>query len=109
VTEFWLRPQARSDLDTIWDYTVQSWGVQQSRSYIAEIRDTCGKLAENPGLGKCRNELYKELRVFPSGKHLIFYLTIAEGIDVIRILHERMDTHNQLRQHPAPDTDQTNH
>ena len=34
VAEYWLRPKARSDIDTIWDYTVKTWGVQQARSYL---------------------------------------------------------------------------
>jgi toxin ParE1/3/4 len=50
-------------------------------------------LAENPDLGKRRDELYKGLRVYPSGKHVVFYITMDKGIDVVRILHGSMDTH----------------
>ena len=96
MTEYWLRPEARSDTDAIWEYTVKTWGVQQARSYIAGLRDVSTKLTDNPELGKCRDELLQGLRVYPSGKHLIFYLTTAEGIDIVRILHESMDTRRHL-------------
>jgi len=96
VAEYRLRPKARSDIDAIWDYTVKAWGVQQARSYIAGLRDVCTKLAENPELGKRQDELYKGLRVYPSGKHVVFYLTVDKGIDVVRILHGSMDTHRHL-------------
>jgi len=96
VAEYRLRPKARSDIDAIWDYTVKTWGVQQARSYIAGLRDVCTELVENPGLGKCRDDLHKGLRVYPSGKHVVCYLTEDKGIDVVRILHGSMDTHRHL-------------
>ncbi len=96
MAEYRLRPKARSDIDAIWDYTVKTWGVQQARSYIAGLRDVCTELADNPELGKCRDELHKGLRVYPYGKHLVFYLTMDKGIDVVRILHGNMDTHRHL-------------
>jgi len=96
VAEFRLRPKARSDIDAIWDYTVKTWGVQQARSYITGLRDVCTDLAENPELGKHRDELYKGLRVYPSGKHVVCYLTGDKGIDIVRILHGNMDIRRHL-------------
>ncbi len=96
MAEYRLRPKARSDIDTIWDYTVKTWGVQQARSYIVGLRDVCTELADNSELGKRRDELHKGLRVYPSGKHLVFYLTTDTDIDIVRILHGSMDTHRHL-------------
>ena len=31
-----LRPKARADLDSIWDYTVASWGRDQAKTYLRE-------------------------------------------------------------------------
>ncbi|HYQ71174.1 MAG TPA: type II toxin-antitoxin system RelE/ParE family toxin [Gammaproteobacteria bacterium] len=67
MAEYRLRSKARSDIDAIWDYTVQSWGVQQALHYLNGLRDVCTELADNPELGKCRDELYKGLRVYPYG------------------------------------------
>jgi toxin ParE1/3/4 len=61
------------------------------------LRDVCTDLADNPELGKCRDELYKGLRVYPSGKHLVFYLIMENGIDVVRILHGSMDVQRHLK------------
>lgn len=96
MAEYWLRPKARSDIDAIWDHTVQTWGVQQARHYLNGLRDVCTELADNQELGKCRDELYKGLRVYPSGKHLVFYLVIEKGVDVVRILHGSMDIQRHL-------------
>ncbi|MGB7934602.1 MAG: type II toxin-antitoxin system RelE/ParE family toxin [Gammaproteobacteria bacterium] len=97
MAEVRLRPKARSDIDAIWDYTIATWGVQQARHYLNGLHDVCTELADYPELGKCRDELYKGLRVYPSGKHLVFYLIMDKGIDVVRILHGSMDVQRHLR------------
>lgn len=96
MTEYRLRPKAQSDIEGIWDYSYRTWGVQQANSYLAGLRDVCTELAGNPNLGKSRDDLYKGLRVYPSGKHLVFYLTTGKGIDIVRVLHERMDSNRHL-------------
>ena len=48
-------------------------------------------LAENPDLGRIYDEVHEGLGMHPSGKHLVFYFNVDPGIDIVRILHERMD------------------
>jgi toxin ParE1/3/4 len=60
------------------------------------LNQTFGTLAENPELGRIYDEVYKGLRVYPSGRHLIFYFATTEEIDVVRVLHERMDIPSHL-------------
>ena len=48
-------------------------------------------MTDNPELGKRRDELHKGLCVYPSGKHLVFYLAMDKDIDVVRILHASMN------------------
>lgn len=91
MPEFALRPKARADLDSIWDYTVQTWGHDQAKTYLRALSRTFKALAKKPELGRVYDEVYAGLRVYPSGKHLIFYFVTEEGIDVVRVLHERMD------------------
>ncbi len=96
MPEYRLRPRARADLDGIWNYTYATWGAKQARHYLGDLKRTFAKLARKPHLGKSRNELYEGLCVYPAGKHLICYLAIDVGIDVVRILHERMDVQRHL-------------
>lgn len=39
-------PAAIADIDGIWDYTAETWGVDQAEHYTDDIRDTCDALAE---------------------------------------------------------------
>ncbi len=59
------------------------------------LNGTFEALAENPELERIY-EVYEGLRVYPSGRHLIFFLATNEGIDVVRVLHERMDIPSHL-------------
>ena len=91
-----LRPRARADLDNIWEYTLRTWGQKQAERYLRALNDTFHALAEQPKLGRSYDEVHEGLRVYPSGKHLIFYFETKTGIDVVRVLHERMDVRSHL-------------
>ena len=85
-----LRPLARRDLEEIWDYSAARWGVPQANAYLAQLRTTIEALKSNSSLSADAGHLKAGLRKARSGSHLI-YFHVAEGIDVVRILHERRD------------------
>jgi toxin ParE1/3/4 len=41
--------------------------------------------------GRERPDLRQDLRSFPVGSYLIFYVPLADGIEVIRVMHGRQD------------------
>ena len=96
MPEFALRPRACRDLDGIWAYTVQTWGLAQAKTYLRALNRAFKTLAKNPELGRRQDEVYEGLRVYPSGKHLIFFFATEKGIDIVRVLHERMDIQAHL-------------
>ena len=96
MPEFALRPKARADLEAIWDYTVGTWGREQAKTYLRALNHTFKSVAKKPELGRIYDEVYEGLRVYPSGKHLIFYFSTENGIDIVRVLHERMDITSHL-------------
>ena len=93
-----LSRTAQADLDGIWDYTEQTWSEEQAERYTAMIRDTCLALAAGRKTGKPADRFRTGYRVRTVGSHFIFYTTTQDGvIQVIRILHQRMDVASQLR------------
>jgi len=44
-------------------------------------------LAPQPLMGRSRDELSPGVRSLPFGRYVIFYLPLADGIDVVRVLH----------------------
>jgi toxin ParE1/3/4 len=92
-----LRQEAIDDLNDIWDYTFEQWSENQADKYYATLKFACKEIGENPELGKDYTGIKRNLLGLKSGRHIIFYHLISEDeIEVIRILHERMDLKNRL-------------
>lgn len=86
-----LSPLAEEDLFKIISTTIESWGNTQAEVYAQTIDTALLKLAEYPDFGKERNDVYNGAKSFPVEKHIVFYQVSEKGIDVARILHQRMD------------------
>jgi len=86
-----LSPLAESDLHKIITSTIETWGSKQARVYAESLDSALIKLAQYPDFGRQRDELYTDARSFPIEKHIIFYRIANDGIEVARILHQRMD------------------
>src|SRR5262245_35082847 len=92
-----LRQKAIDDLTGIWNYTVQQWSESQADNYFEAIKFACKEIGVNPKIGRVYAAISKHLLGFKSGKHIIFYHLISEDeIEVVRILHERMDLKKRL-------------
>ncbi len=92
-----FRQKANEDLNNIWNYTYENWSENQADKYYATIKFHCLEIGKNPKLGKIYNGISRKLLGLKSGKHIIFYHSISEKeIEIIRILHERMDLKNRL-------------
>lgn len=86
---------AISDIDEIWDYTFETWGVDQAERYTLEIRTICHDLALGQKLGRQVKERSGYFR-YTVGRHLIFFKERDEGILVMRVLHQNMDVERHL-------------
>jgi toxin ParE1/3/4 len=92
-----FRQAAIDDLKDIWNYTVEEWSEKQADKYYASLKFGCLQIGVNPELGKEYEEIKSNLFGLRTGKHIIFYQVINEQeIEIVRILHERMDLKNRM-------------
>lgn len=91
-----LLRSALRDLDTIWTYTARTWGVAQADTYVTALHCDMERLREYPELGPAHPSRIAAFRKLPSGHHVIFYLVLEDCVEVVRVLHERMDLKRQL-------------
>ncbi len=96
MQSFKLTHKARSDLKSIAVYTQRKWGREQRRVYLKQIDDAFHLLARSPESGKRCDYIKKGYRKFPSGSHIIFYRANHDQIEIIRVLHKRMDVEINL-------------
>src|SRR5687768_15599140 len=98
MAKYTLTNKAVEDLSNIWNYTYEVWSEEQADKYYLMIIDCCDLLSKQPEKGKNYDEIHQGLLGMKVGKHVIFYQTCKLGeIEVIRILHERMDLKNRLQ------------
>ncbi|WP_105381755.1 type II toxin-antitoxin system RelE/ParE family toxin [Neorhizobium alkalisoli] len=90
-----LSPLAEADLEKIWSYTVEAWSWEQAERYHGEMLDIFAGLAAGQLSGR-RTDVREGYLKYPIGSHFVFYRLGAGGIEVIRILHQRMDVSRHL-------------
>ena len=91
TSELIYSQRAERDLAAIGRDSDQRWGRQQTRRYLRDIRDAARNLLDLPNKGRDWSQLIDGMRSSPSGSHMIFFVPHETHIEVVRILHQRMD------------------
>jgi toxin ParE1/3/4 len=97
VSGYLLSPAAQSDLDQIWNYTYDRWNPDQAEEYLRELQRALERAGTNPLIGRPCDEIRPGYRKLAAGSHILFYRLLPEDvIDVVRVLHRRMDIDRHL-------------
>lgn len=90
-----LTPLAEADLEEIWTYTSHYWSMEQADKYHREIMAAIEGLAAEslPGHPCDVREDYWKYKV---GMHVLYYRCSGDFLDIIRVLHGRMDVDAHL-------------
>ena len=96
MSRYRLTPAAQRDLSSIWDLTEERWDVRQAETYVNEIRAAIERIADDPGRGRPCDDIREGYRRSNIGSQLVFYVESAGSIDLIRVLHQRMDPTRHL-------------
>ena len=96
MTRATLSPLAAADIEAIWDYSATTWDDAQAERYVTRLRSAIEGLATHPRLGRPCDEVRPGYRKLSVGSHLLFYRTNDTGIEIIRILHQKMDVDDYL-------------
>ena len=91
AAEIVYRPAAITDIQDIATYTAERWRRNQARSYLAALRRDIESLTEFALRYPMHEASALDLRSMNSGHHIVFYLVTDQTVEIIRILHERMD------------------
>jgi toxin ParE1/3/4 len=89
-----LSPLAEADLEDIWLYTAKHWSMKQADTYLRSLVEAFEGLAA--GLKQGRPSVLPDFQKYLCGSHAIYFLTYADRLDVIRILHQRQDAELHL-------------
>lgn len=90
--------EAKNDIEKIWLYTFENWSLEQADRYFDLIMDEIEYIAEDPASGKNFSDVRKGYMRTRIKSHFIFYKVNKKlnEVEIIRVLHQRMDIENRL-------------
>ena len=91
-----LTPKARRDLDEIWAYSVEQWGEARAEQYIRRLQAVIERVGERPDSARLCDDIRPGYRRASAGSHVIFLKLHENGVEIVRILHARMDFGHRL-------------
>ena len=103
--------KARQDLVDIFRDHVREAGLRVAQRFFAQAEATFTRLAGMPGMGAPYEHEHPALagvRVFPVSrfkKYLVFYRPVADGIEIVRVLHGARDIPDLLAEGFEPPGD----
>jgi toxin ParE1/3/4 len=96
-----LAPAARDDLKRISHYiAVERESPQAAKRLRQLFLDDFRRLARHPLLGQACPEFGENLRIWPVGNYVVFYLPQDNGIDIVQVAHGARDLPTVIRKVP---------
>ena len=77
-------------MEAVWLYSLSEWGAQQTDRYIDDLTAAFTFLADNPKAGRLCEHIRAGYRKYPVLRHVIYYRETRYGIEIMRVLHDRM-------------------
>jgi toxin ParE1/3/4 len=99
MSEYIISEKALEDINTIWIYTAENWPVEQADRYYNAIIDEIEFIVQKFELARDFEKIRKSYKYSKIKSHLIFFKkNKSNEIEVVRVLHERMDIENRLNE-----------
>ncbi|MBN8566225.1 MAG: type II toxin-antitoxin system RelE/ParE family toxin [Flavobacteriales bacterium] len=99
MSNYIISKKALEDIDAIWVYTAENWSVEQANRYYNLIFDEIEYIAQNFMMAKDFGLIRKAYRYSKVKSHLVFFKkNKLNEIEVIRVLHEKMDIESRLNE-----------
>ena len=93
---FRISSEAREDLVSVWEYSREHWGIEQADLYIDTFILRFVWLTRNRDLWRPRPDLEEGGFSCIEKSHVIFFSEDDGRIDILRVLHGRMDLGRHL-------------
>ncbi len=77
-------------MEAVWLYSLQEWGAEQTDRYIDDLTAAFEFLLDSPKAGSPCENIRAGYRKYPVIRHMVYYRETSYGIEVIRVLHDRM-------------------
>lgn len=97
MPEYIISEKALEDINNIWIYTAENWSIEQANRYYNLIIDEIEYIVDNLDMARDFGKIRKSYKYSKVKSHLIFFKkNKTNEIEVVRVLHERMDIESRL-------------
>ena len=96
MTKLIYAPMALADIDNIWDYTIEKWGIEKAKSYTLDIERSCNHAASGEKRIKRFEDIPEISGFIRCNHHYIFIVQNDTSTNIIGVLHEKMDFFQHL-------------
>lgn len=96
VASYKLSPLARKELEGIWRFSFERWSKDQADRYYMEYAVAFRDLANGDREGCVVAGLKAGYLSLSCGSHFIIYARRKQTVEIIRILHKRMNIGRHL-------------
>ena len=93
-----LSPAAQADINDIWDYTADNWSIEQADRYVLQIREACASMSSDGREGRSMTDVRQGYLKLTIGSHFIIFRLVDDVVEIIRILHQRIDIPSHLHE-----------
>ncbi|MCL1464565.1 type II toxin-antitoxin system RelE/ParE family toxin [Argonema galeatum] len=93
MKNYYVSPQAASEIEEINDYIASKDPAAADR-FLRALTQKFETLVNFPNMGRRWDKLSPPLRSFPIDNYLIFYHSIEDGIEVVRVVSGYRDLEN---------------
>ncbi len=99
MAKYSLTRQADNDLEDIFVYSMEQWGLAQAAHYLRELERCIESLADGVFTGKSCARLIKGgegLLYYHTNHHYIIYRKGNGSLEIIALYHDRMNLERHL-------------
>jgi toxin ParE1/3/4 len=96
VSAWRLAPLAEADLEDIFAYTFEQWDFEQAERYHSDLLTMFDALSADDWRGTMVSTKHSSLVKQRCGHHLIVFARTDGTVEIVRILHGRMDVDTQF-------------
>lgn len=97
MNSYALTKAAEADLRQIARHTLRQWGADQVKTYMSALDRAFENLAVYPDAGRSAGNLREGYFRFESQRHAVFYRKTANGILIVRVLHQKMEPTRDIK------------
>ena len=87
---------AEADINAMYAIGATNFGLDQADRYMAGLLSVLSTIADNPMIGRVRDEVRPPIRLFPYEAHHVFYDVVGDTVVIQRLLHGSADWTSEL-------------